>query len=69
MCGRFTLSTSRAKIAARFKLSDAMPGPSLYPPAPRYNIAPTQAVDVIRVADGARFLSLLHWGLVPICQP
>ena len=33
---------------------------------PRYNIAPTQQVPVIRLrADASRELSLLRWGLVP----
>jgi len=34
--------------------------------APRYNIAPGQAVAVVRVgAEGARVLDSLRWGLVP----
>src|SRR5262249_35538463 len=36
-----------------------------YPARPRFNIAPTQAVAVVRTADGARFLDLLTWGLIP----
>ena len=33
---------------------------------PRYNIAPTQFVPVVRLdAQGARALSLLYWGLIP----
>jgi putative SOS response-associated peptidase YedK len=32
---------------------------------PRYNIAPTQSVPVIRNQAGIRSLSLLRWGLVP----
>ena len=33
---------------------------------PRYNIAPTQSVPVIREAsDGSRRLSMMRWGLVP----
>lgn len=33
---------------------------------PRYNIAPTQQVSVVRLrADASRELSLLRWGLVP----
>jgi len=37
--------------------------------APRYNIAPTQDVPVIRqsAASGKRELSVLHWGLIPAC--
>lgn len=33
--------------------------------APRYNIAPTQPVAVLRAAHGHRSLALLRWGLVP----
>src|SRR5262249_2468749 len=32
---------------------------------PRYNIAPSQPVAVIRRADGRLVLSLLNWGIVP----
>ena len=60
MCGRFTLAE--------------LPGPLLEflgldvpPPAPRYNIAPTQPVLAV-VNDrhgGGIALQALHWGLVP----
>lgn len=32
---------------------------------PRYNIAPTQNVPAVRLADGKRQLVMLHWGLIP----
>ncbi len=33
---------------------------------PRFNIAPTQHIPVVRQADdGSRRLDLLHWGLIP----
>ena len=32
---------------------------------PRYNIAPTQCVPLVRLADGERQLAMLHWGLIP----
>ena len=31
----------------------------------RYNVAPTQIVPVIRVADDKRELALMRWGLIP----
>ena len=34
------------------------------PPA-RYNIAPSQAIPVVRVANGKRELADLRWGLIP----
>ena len=35
-------------------------------PGPRYNIAPTQDVAAVRIADGKRELAMLHWGLIPV---
>lgn len=33
---------------------------------PRYNIAPTQSIPVVRLdAGGKRHLAMLHWGLIP----
>jgi len=61
MCGRYTLSSPDASIAELLDLSVA---PSL---APRYNIAPSQLVAVLRTppAREVRELELLRWGLVP----
>jgi putative SOS response-associated peptidase YedK len=61
MCGRITLATPAEDIAEYFDLAD---WPQL---AARYNIAPTQAVAVIRynVRSNHRELSLLRWGLIP----
>lgn len=56
MCGRYTLITPAADIARSF-------GVALAESAPRYNIAPTQPVLVIRgIPHEAATLS---WGLVP----
>lgn len=61
MCGRFTLATSAEKVSARFDV------PSFPELAPRYNIAPTQGVAVVRIAptSHARELVRLRWGLIP----
>jgi putative SOS response-associated peptidase YedK len=59
MCGRYTLRSPGPLIARIFGLA-ADPGL-----APRYNIAPSQAVAVVRQADGERRLDMLRWGLVP----
>jgi putative SOS response-associated peptidase YedK len=59
MCGRFTLSSSPQAVADFFGLSDV---PTL---EPRYNVAPTQEVPVIRPAASGRGLSFLRWGLIP----
>jgi putative SOS response-associated peptidase YedK len=60
MCGRYELHSSPAALALAFALP--------FPPdiQPRYNIAPTQQVPVVRLnVDGRRELSQLRWGLVP----
>ena len=44
MCGRFTLKTSRAKIAELIGSSKSLP---LF--EPRYNIAPSQPVLAVRI--------------------
>ena len=60
MCGRFTLRTDPEQLALRFGCQ--------FPAdlAPRYNIAPTQAVAAVRAeAEGRRQFTLLRWGLIP----
>ena len=32
---------------------------------PRYNVAPTQPIAVVRVAEGRRQFALVRWGLIP----
>ncbi|MCA9267495.1 MAG: SOS response-associated peptidase [Planctomycetales bacterium] len=61
MCGRFTLRTPTNLLVQQFLLDIAPDLP------PRYNIAPTQNVAVVRpaAAEGKRELTLLRWGLVP----
>lgn len=59
MCGRYSLSQSEETIAAAFDLADV---PTV---APHYNIAPTQAVPVVRAVAGSRQFAELHWGLIP----
>lgn len=61
MCGRFTLEKTMGDLVSLLKLHASTGLP------PRYNIAPTQPVAVIRVApeDGQREVALLRWGLIP----
>jgi putative SOS response-associated peptidase YedK len=60
MCGRFSLVQSADAIADVFDLEEL---PVL---APRYNIAPTQPVGVIRLASQrSREFTYLNWGLIP----
>lgn len=59
MCGRYTLKTPAAALAQQFELAEL---PDL---APRYNIAPTQQVAVVRAAEAGRSCELMGWGLIP----
>jgi putative SOS response-associated peptidase YedK len=60
MCGRFTNCLTPAELQRFFDLFRADDF------KPRYNIAPTQNVPVIRLdADGHRVANNLRWGLIP----
>lgn len=63
MCGRFTQRHSAEEVAEHFQLElDATPDLQL-----RFNIAPTQPVNVVRRVQGVaeRELAEVRWGLVP----
>ena len=60
MCGRYELHSNPAAIALAFGLA--------HPPEvhPRYNIAPTTEVPIVRMnGEGQRELVRMRWGLVP----
>ena len=60
MCGRFSLIVDASVLADVF---DVDPPRAL---TPRYNIAPTQMVPIVRAADSdRRELAEARWGLVP----
>lgn len=61
MCGRFSLTMPADAMARLFGVEDV---PDL---APRHNIAPSQAVAVVRRADdgGRREIVHMRWGFVP----
>ena len=60
MCGRVTLTTSGERLAEEYALA-AWPARDA-----RYNIAPTQLLDVIRLNPaGEREIVALRWGFVP----
>jgi putative SOS response-associated peptidase YedK len=62
MCGRYRLSRRKQIIEEHF---DSVPVEEEW--TPRYNIAPTQPVSVIRQnpREPVRELSLVRWGLIP----
>jgi len=61
MCGRFALKTPPRSIQEHFHL------PETAYLSPRYNIAPSQTIAVVRHLPGKTFrqLDMLHWGLIP----
>jgi len=59
MCGRFTLTLDPIELRQAFDLSE-MPEEWI----PRFNIAPTQPVAVVKDAE-ARAVDFMRWGLVP----
>src|SRR5579859_4380939 len=64
MCGRYTSTTSPARLAATFEV-DEVKAEQL---PIRYNVAPTQPVYAIAHSRGEvsrRVLGVFRWGLVP----
>ena len=60
MCGRFTRRLSWAEL---HELLDLIGAPVNL--QPRYNIAPSQDLAVVRATANGRYLSMLRWGLIP----
>ena len=61
MCGRFTLHTPESRLRKVFNLENSEPL-GLHP---RYNIAPSQQVPIIRDIESGREIIMARWGLVP----
>lgn len=59
MCGRFTNSAKAEQVKKEFKVAA---GDSILP---KFNIAPSQKIDVVYTPDTERVFSQLKWGLVP----
>nr|WP_245499773.1 SOS response-associated peptidase [Tepidamorphus gemmatus] len=59
MCGRFVLTSPPQEIRVFLGFGEQPNFP------PRYNIAPTQPVAVVRLDQGARSFALMRWGLLP----
>jgi putative SOS response-associated peptidase YedK len=60
MCGRFTQSYTWRELVELYRLTQ--PARNL---RPRYNIAPTTAIDVMRLAETGPELVSMRWGLIP----
>jgi len=61
MCGRFVIEIPYDELKKIFDLIDCQ----MSQLEPRYNIAPTQQVPVVRNNGDHNSLSLLNWGLIP----
>lgn len=59
MCGRYSLSASPEEVQTLFKYIEQPNFP------PRYNIAPTQPIALVKHENGGRHFGLARWGLVP----
>ncbi|MCZ7660774.1 MAG: SOS response-associated peptidase [Xanthobacteraceae bacterium] len=59
MCGRYVITSPPEVLRALF----GYPEQPNFPP--RYNVAPTQPVPVVRFSEGRRQFALVRWGLIP----
>lgn len=59
MCGRYVITSPPAVIRALF----GYPEQPNFPP--RYNVAPTQPIPIVRLAEARREFALVRWGLIP----
>ena len=62
MCGRYKLTATVQELSA---LLEAGVDPRLEKQPPRFNVAPTDVMPLVRVVDGRRWLLPARWGLVP----
>jgi putative SOS response-associated peptidase YedK len=59
MCGRYVIISTPEAIRALFGYGEQPNFP------PRYNVAPTQPIPIVRLVDGKRTFALMRWGLLP----
>jgi putative SOS response-associated peptidase YedK len=59
MCGRYVITSTPEAIRALFGYAEQPNFP------PRYNVAPTQPIPIVRLVDGKRSFALVRWGLLP----
>ncbi|HWS11139.1 MAG TPA: SOS response-associated peptidase [Xanthobacteraceae bacterium] len=59
MCGRYVIISTPEAIRALFGYGEQPNFP------PRYNVAPTQRISIVRLHDGKRSFALMRWGLLP----
>ncbi len=59
MCGRYVIISTPEAIRALFGYGEQPNFP------PRYNVAPTQPIPIVRLDEGKRAFALMRWGLLP----
>jgi putative SOS response-associated peptidase YedK len=59
MCGRYVIISTPEAIRAMFGYGELPNFP------PRYNVAPTQPIPIVRLQDGKRSFALMRWGMLP----
>jgi putative SOS response-associated peptidase YedK len=59
MCGRYTVIATPEALRALFGYVEQPNFP------PRYNVAPTQPIAIVRLVEGKRQFVLVRWGLLP----
>jgi putative SOS response-associated peptidase YedK len=59
MCGRYAITSAPEALRALFGYEEQPNFP------PRYNVAPTQPIAIVRLVDGKRHFALVRWGLIP----
>lgn len=62
MCGRFTNKITWQELVELYDIHNIAFRPNL---PPRYNIAPTQTVPIVRASGEGPELALMRWGLLP----
>jgi putative SOS response-associated peptidase YedK len=59
MCARYVITSPAAAVRALFRYDEQPNFP------PRYNVAPTQPIPIVRLLNGKRSYALVRWGFLP----
>jgi putative SOS response-associated peptidase YedK len=59
MCARYVITSPAAAVRALFAYDEQPDFP------PRYNVAPTQPIPIVRLLDRKRSYALVRWGFLP----
>ncbi|MFN0038934.1 MAG: SOS response-associated peptidase [Burkholderiales bacterium] len=62
MCGRYDLNSPPVKLKTRFETDFGRIATDI---GPRYNIAPSARVPIVRLEEGERCAAIVLWGLLP----